>query len=413
MPPPIVQLVFITLTALPGLSRADGTFNNLISPGERISVCGWMDIGVTINPASPGDRTNYGQLFQDRSNEPQLNQFGLQIERRVIAGVAGADGQLLMPADAFDWGFKIIGVYGSDARYIHMRGWGDHYGNGTLQANFLLADFQLHLPGFTDGGMELLVGRFPGIIGYEGTDARVNFFSSRDYITYFASPPNPLGVMTVTHLGNGFDLRAAIIQGTIMGFSDNNDSVSFLGGLTWTDKDTWVNLAVQIGPEAADNNHSLRHYNDLIVSRKLNAATTVVSQLNYIYDEADRSRSWGGAQYLTYAVTEDISVGLRGEIFRDEDGARVIQIGNNDDLMNIINGLPPRDPRTFGAGPATYLDITLGVNFRVKPWSRGISGFVIRPEIRYDRVLNDGPRPFNDSHDRDQITIGLDALLTF
>jgi Putative beta-barrel porin-2, OmpL-like. bbp2 len=41
-----------------------------------------------------------------------------------------------------------------------------------------------------------------------------------------------------------------------------------------------------------------------------------------------------------------------------------------------------------------------------------LAGLAIRPEIRYDRSLNN-TRPFNNSSDRDQFTVGVDFILTF
>jgi hypothetical protein len=41
-----------------------------------------------------------------------------------------------------------------------------------------------------------------------------------------------------------------------------------------------------------------------------------------------------------------------------------------------------------------------------------IAGLTIRPELRYDRSLND-THPFNDSSDRDQFTAGIDFIFSF
>ena len=41
-----------------------------------------------------------------------------------------------------------------------------------------------------------------------------------------------------------------------------------------------------------------------------------------------------------------------------------------------------------------------------------LAGLAIRPELRYDRSLNN-TRPFNESSDRDQFTAGVDFILSF
>ena len=79
--------------------------------------------------------------------------------------------------------------------------------------------------------------------------------------------------------------------------------------------------------------------------------------------------------------------------------------------MRALDGQPTIDPRTVGGGRTTYGAITAGVNIK-PPMPKPIGGLTVRPEIRYDRSLN-GTRPFNDSSDEDQFTMGVDCILTF
>ena len=75
---------------------------------SRVKYSGHVQVGITGNFASPNDRQNFGRLFDDRANEPLLNQFVLTAERALDPAATG-----------FDWGFKLQGLYGSDARFIH------------------------------------------------------------------------------------------------------------------------------------------------------------------------------------------------------------------------------------------------------------------------------------------------------
>ena len=79
--------------------------------------------------------------------------------------------------------------------------------------------------------------------------------------------------------------------------------------------------------------------------------------------------------------------------------------------MRALEGLPTIDPRTVGGGKTTDGAITVGVNIK-PPMPKPVAGLAIRPEVRYDRSLN-GTRPFNQSSDQDQFTLGIDFLLTF
>ncbi len=79
--------------------------------------------------------------------------------------------------------------------------------------------------------------------------------------------------------------------------------------------------------------------------------------------------------------------------------------------MRSLGGQAVIDPRTVGGGQTTYCAITCGLVLKpaiAKPFT----SLTIRPEVRYDRSLND-TRPFNDSNNRDQFTFGIDCILTF
>ena len=45
-----------------------------VAPEPRFKIYGWVEGGVTVNPDSPADRQNFSHFFDDRSNEPLLNQ---------------------------------------------------------------------------------------------------------------------------------------------------------------------------------------------------------------------------------------------------------------------------------------------------------------------------------------------------
>ena len=71
----------------------------------RFKISGWIDSGITFNPDSPRDNQNFGRFFDDRANEPLLNQAVINLERALAP----------QPGE-FDWGFKLQFMYGSDAR---------------------------------------------------------------------------------------------------------------------------------------------------------------------------------------------------------------------------------------------------------------------------------------------------------
>ena len=76
--------------------------------------------------------------------------------------------------------------------------------------------------------------------------------------------------------------------------------------------------------------------------------------------------------------------------------------------------LPARSTRSVCGGKTTYGMLTAGVNITpdFTTDNKLLKGVVIRPEVRYDTSLND-KRPFGDSRDESQVTIGGDVILKF
>jgi len=153
--------------------------------------------------------------------------------------------------------------------------------------------------------------------------------------------------------------------------------------------------------------------NDITTTWKINKCLTSITDMNLIYDQL--LPAWGGgvAQYITYAVNDWLTLGVRGEIWRDEKGFFVAQFRANNDFIHIERGDPVApDPSTYGGGKTTYLAITGGFTIKL-PTPKPFAGLLIRPEVRYDRALTDSTKPFDQLTDRDQWTIGCDAILQF
>src|SRR6266852_3917513 len=104
------------------------------TPEPRFKISGWIDSGVTFNPDSPRDNQNFGRLFDDRANEPLLNQVVINFERTLVPE----------PGE-FDWGFKLQFMYGSDARFIHSLGlFSDTAATSIVQPDLVEAYLNLH-----------------------------------------------------------------------------------------------------------------------------------------------------------------------------------------------------------------------------------------------------------------------------
>ncbi len=373
------------------------------TPEPRFKIYGWVDTGITFNPAGPADNQNFGRLFDDRSNEPLLNQAVITLERTL----APQPGQ-------FDWGFKLQFMYGSDARFIHSLGlFSGTAATSSLQPDLSEAYLNLHFPIISEGGLDLKLGKFVTLEGVETIDPRTNFFYSHTYIFNFGIPFNHTGALATLHATKWLDLYGGVTRGVNTSVDDNNDNVSFHGGvgLNLLDGKLTVLASTSIGPETPNNNHDQRYLNDIAVTAKITDKLTSLTDLNYAADAAAGAEAFGIAQYFTYTINSWLTAGIRGEVFWDDDGFYVVSFADTHDPMRGLEGQPTIDPRTVGGGKTTYGAITAGVNIK-PPMPKPLAGLAIRPELRYDRALTN-TRPFNQSSDRDMFTLGIDFLFTF
>ena len=369
----------------------------------RFKISGWIDSGITFNPDSPQSNQNFGRLFDDRANEPLLNQVVINFERALAP----------QPGE-FDWGFKLQFTYGSAARFIHSLGLFDHTAaTSIVQPDLVEAYLNLHFPIVSESGIDLKLGKFVTLEGAETIDPRTNFFYSHTYIFNFGIPFNHTGALATFHATKWLDLYSGITRGVNTSLDDNNDNVSFQGGvgLNLLDGKLTVLATTSIGPETPNNNHDQRYLNDITVTAKITDKFTSITDLNYARDEVIDAQAYGIAQYFTYAINSWLTAGIRGEIFWDDDGFYVVSFADNHDPMRALEGEPTIDPRTVGGGKTTYGAVTLGVNIK-PPVPKPAASLVIRPELRFDRALN-GTRPFNDSSDRNQFTASIDVIITF
>ena len=375
----------------------------LPTPEPRFKISGWIDSGITFNPDSPSDNQNFGRLFDDRSNQPMLHQLVISFERA-----------LAPPPGEFDWGFKLQFMYGSDARFIHSLGlFDDTAATSIVQPDLVEAYLNLHFPVITDGGLDLKLGKFVTLEGAETIDPRANFFYSHSYIFDFGIPFNHAGALATFHATKWLDVMAGITRGVNTSIEDNNDSLAFDGGigLNFNEGKVIVAAATHIGPETPNNNHDQRYLNCITTTWKITDKLTSITDLNYAHDDGADADTCGVAQYLTYAINSWFTAGVRGEIFRDDQGFYVVSFANDHDPVRALEGEPTIDPRTVGGGRTTYGAITLGLN--IKPAvPKPAASLVVRPELRFDRALN-GTHPFNDSSQRNQFTAGVDIIISF
>ena len=385
----------------PATPAAPATWSSGITLGAQI------EGGFSWNPSYPRGRNNFGQLFTDRANEPILNQILLTAAR-----------PLDLKAPGYDIGFKLQGLYGSDARYTHLLGVFNHAINNRLQLDIMEANILVHTPWLTEGGIDFKVGLFPTPLGVETIDPSSNSFYSRSYIFNFGLPFKHTGALATVHVNGMIDLYGGLDTGTNTTFGKGGDNNGALGGIfgfglnLLGGKLTILALS-HIGPEnpsraVVNADKYNRYYNDVAITYKATDKLTLISELNYARDDFANAEAYGFAQYTGYALTDTVTLNARGEVFRDGRGFFVASFPGVKDNARAQLGLPNG---SIAGTPTTYGAITLGATFK-PTLPAPITSLMIRPEIRYDSALT-GNRPFNNGHDRGSFTAATDFVLAF
>ena len=378
-----------------------------------------LDAGVTGNFAGP--KQNFGQLFSDKPNTVLLNQLLLTANKPLDA-----------KATDFDWGFKLQGMYGADARYTHFLGEFDRVNPyDRNQFDIVEANVQLHLPIFFDGGVDVKAGQYVTLLGNETIDPSTNPFYSHSYIFYFGIPFKHTGILTTSHVSPLLDVYLGVDTGVNTTFGpldENNSAVAFLGGigLNMMGGNLTVLAFTHIGPENASRsfpagynvNGYYRYLSDIVVTYKATDALTLTTELNLIRDDAavgtapgKSVNAYGIVQYASYTLSDTLTLNGRAEIFRDDHNLFVSGFGANNGPVLAQQGFPAALVGAPGSS-TTYGALTLGVTYKPADVPAPISGLLIRPEIRYDHALTNN-KPYNGGKDAGSFTIASDVVLTF
>lgn len=394
---------------------------------DGITTSFWVEGGATWNNHKATGERNFGRLFDDRTDNFQLNQVTWTIQRKIDSSLP-----------TYDVGFKFQPMFGSDARYEHFLRQFENRTTSYDQFDIVEANVQVHTPWITDGGYDIKLGEYPTLEGIETIDPTTNYLYSHSYIFNFGIPFKHTGFISVLHATPMVDLYAGLDTGVnnTLGDGDVNGHIKFHGGvgLNLLEGNLTILATTHIGPENAkdgvrngllptDANNRNRYLNDISTTWKVTDKFQLLNDLNYIQDDCQAvgaagttrcgtARGYGVAQYGVYQLNDIFTLVGRAEVWRDEEGVFVTQFNNNADFVRAEEGLLPLG-RTFSGGRTTYMGLTAGVN--IKPPTEGVplvSGFVIRPEVRYDASLND-TRPFANNTKSSQVTIASDFILQF
>lgn len=394
-------------------------------PGWQLSA--QIEASITSSFETTPSNRIFGRLFDDQESRPVLNQALLTAAKPIDPAALG-----------YDVGFKLQGMFGTDARDTRFTNqFQGLSANSLYQVDLVEANLQLHAPWLTEGGFDFKLGQYGTPIGAEVIDPSGNLFYSHSYIFNFGVPLKHSGFLAVWHATPMVDLYASLDTGINTGWADgfhhaqNNGPPAVLGGvgLNLLGGDLTMLALTHIGteiptaevtdgllPATVNPNQAYREIFDLVTTWKANEHLTLTNELNWIHDDGFEVQGYGMAQYASWALTDTIALNARGEIFIDEKNAIVTQYGANADFLRTEEGLPSLSAYSVTGGAfgqrTTYGALTLGASYRPKLGRTPVSTLIIRPELREDTALQ-GLHPFHDGRDKSQTTASIDLILGF
>ncbi|MCX7103690.1 MAG: porin [Methylococcales bacterium] len=415
------------LTSLTGKDINDTKFLK----DNGIVVGGWANGGITYNTHNPANGYNGPVTFNDRSNVPMFNQLNLYVGRAVAT-----------EGKKWDFGGRVDFMYGTDAIFTQAYGVTAYDVNtGQARSNRNAWDLNL-LDDTTMGialpqaygeayvpvgnGLNVKAGHFYTPIGYEVVTAPDNFFYSHAYTMQYGEPFTHTGAMGNYAVDNNWGVMGGLTTGSSTGGWDGgfNQGLGNWGGLfgtTWTsnDKGTSANVSGTYSGTSEQNDSPWALYS-VVLKHNLNEKTHMILQHdhgfanNVLAQGANVDAQWYGINSHTYYdIKDNLSIGLRAEWFRDQNGFRVCSPGRVAAAADNSGGNYAA-AGSYGSTcvAASWYQVTAGLTYKPKKWLN------IRPNIRYDyadgtNINGSTYMPFGNANQTYQVLMSTDVVITF
>jgi hypothetical protein len=212
-------------------------------------------------------------------------------------------------------------------------------------------------------GINFKVGKFETLLGYELIDSPYNHHITHGLAFTWAIPLAHVGLLADGNLFEDFEWALGVVNG-FNNAVDTTDNKGVLGRIGYSEDNWGVTLNAFVGSErlrssrtrgtppfstasfVGDNDHAIQVY-DLVASYMPRDDVELWMNLDYGIEDFGRDSGlavpstgdatwYSAAAGVAYDITERTSVALRGEFFRDDEGARL--------KRGTFSGLTPPGP---------------------------------------------------------------------
>ncbi|HEX9880639.1 MAG TPA: outer membrane beta-barrel protein [Candidatus Binatia bacterium] len=353
-------------------------------------VSGFFDSSYTWSSNHPGSGSSHdisGRVFEKDDNSIVFNDFNITLDRPE-------------PEKGWGVGVRMAADFGRTAELLREA---TYYGEcklpgcgngGEPSAELREAYLTTTVP--VGKGLNLKGGLFVTTLGNEiiPNPGAYNDNMSRSYLFGYAIPFRHLGMLMSYPVHD----MVSVSVGPVTGWDnphDNNKQPSFLSAVTVTPAKNFSLVSSFIyGPEQFHQNGNDRYaWSNVGIWTPMEPMAVTV-EYTYGHEQnvttSGRDAFWQGlASYLSYSWTDRFSTSLRGEFFKDADGAR------------------------FGGSlRGGQMDVTLGeatLTFAYK-FTDMLLG---RAEIRQDWANSQMFQKGNTGSDANQTTLGFQAIYQF
>ncbi len=370
----IFVIVSIFCLSFSGISRAEDASDVL----KDVKVNGFVSTAYNHNLNDPDSRKVNYRPFNENANS-----FNLDVAELVFQKDATESG---------DIGFRTDIMYGYTVPKAIRSTW-----PGVTQSaddDFDIQQAYVRYVAPIGNGLTLDMGKYITEMGgevIEGYDAW-NYNYSRSLLFYYSIPFTHTGLRGIYKFNDVATLTGEILNGWD-NVVDNNKGKTYCAHLMLTPvANTMLNLKYMAGPEQNNNDSNIRSVADV------NLTVTLLERLTLTFDYVNASEQkdpnnvvtsngdskWSGiAGVIRYAASDRYAINIRGETFKDDDGART---GVKQDMW----------------------EVTVTPEFTVK------KNMVIRPEYRHDvsdqKVFDKGA---NAASEKTQDTVAINVFFYF
>ncbi|HWW60661.1 MAG TPA: porin [Thermoanaerobaculia bacterium] len=291
---------------------------------EPISFSGFIDLAAVYNQNRPASHENFVPgtgTSGKRANELMLNLAQVQWSRTAT------------PEQPI--GFTLSLVAGDGTDVVHA---GEPNGPGEFRHVY-----QASVAYRLRNGVLLEAGIYPSHIGLEGFYSRDNWNYTRSWLGEF-SPYYQSGVKASYSLNGRWSAQVHVLNGWQL-IHDNNDGKSIGTQLAYANGPLTASLNTFLGPELANDDHSLRKFVDLVVLYRVAPGLQLGGSLDVGAQErpdASDARWLGAGAFARYAFTDRHAVAVRAEQFRDRD-AGITGAGQTLREATVTYELRPRE----------------------------------------------------------------------